>query len=190
MANLDKAHKRIEKLYQGELSGVSYNVRQALGRRLEVDARIRAIEHYLEELTFDLEQARGRCACGLPFAEHPAGISEACGPALSPGPAGSVIGNLAETTPVDVPSAPLVGRLDGPGEIDKAEIESLREQIRRHEGQLEHMRACVLADRQRVGDVVLAARLFSEPFEHKETENAARAKLVAALAEYDDYIPF
>jgi hypothetical protein len=56
MANLDKARMRIEQFYQGELSQHEPTVRAALGRRLEVDARFRAIENYLEELTYDVSR--------------------------------------------------------------------------------------------------------------------------------------
>jgi hypothetical protein len=44
MSGMSKAHERIEKFQAGELSGYDYGTRQALGRALTVDSRLRAIE--------------------------------------------------------------------------------------------------------------------------------------------------
>jgi hypothetical protein len=130
MAAMDKAHKRIQQLYEAEMRGVDPGIRAALGRRLEVDARFRALTQYLEELTYavtpgphQLQPIEGTHLTPAVIADAAARIVaiDAQRPhtwnTTSPGLAGSVTSDSAEAAPGDVPPAPPVGRHGRPGEL-------------------------------------------------------------------------
>lgn len=188
---MNKAHKRIEELYRTELSGYSPEMRRALGRRLEVDARFRAIENYLEFLAYDDPRA-------LPQEQD---SSDAAGT----GSAGS-----PEATSTDPPPAPLVGRPGASGEDWNGdhpppaageaaacgcdESVSLREALRRSQAEVERLQR---VEANHVALIAAIPRLYavkSCPLSRDEMEiefyneliaggeSDERARHVAALA--------